>query len=228
MKSIDPISPAEDIKPEPISTAQSSASSPKIDATALPTEQPMVPHLQSVAASVTDHEIRTQPNSELYPTPLTSEERLSVRSASYDTEILNTGFAFSQYMIPFIIGLYAMQSIWQVGNLLIRGSISSSLFSSFSGRLNTYRWLLIFTVVFQVIVLLYASYKVYTRSRAGLALVSGAALMALLPILVGYVVLLPSLDRVVSNTTFVIQMIASLLLLVALVLAWTKERSYYS
>ncbi len=223
MKNIDPLNP--DVVPEEKPAVQPTPE-PPAQAEAIP-EKLAPPAPNPIQAKPP----MPPPNpASIYPTPLSPEDRRIKQEQTTQEAGKAAGFSLTQFVIPGIVGLYAIYSLVEIVKNLGAGAAFGSLVAfgyGYGGILTKYIVLEVIFNIFLLIIAVLVSYKVFRGSKLALALLTGPIVLYLQSRLILYIAGLSEYGSFFSSTTTILTMIVEFVLAVSLVLAWTKEKKYY-
>lgn len=171
----------------------------------------------------------TESSQSIYPTPLSIEERRANQQQVSQERAQASGFSLSQVIIPAIVGLYAIYSIFEIIRSISLTGASFGLLYAFGpgGALSKYIWMFIIFGLVLLIMAVIVSYKILRGSKIALALLTGPLVVYLMYMSVVYLGALLSFGQTFGSFTAVLQFLAEIVLAIMLVMAWTTDKKYY-
>lgn len=230
MKNIEPLNP--DVKPDeptptptppPPAEANQAQITPSQNDVPLPVQPTILPPATESARST----------EAIYPTPLSSEERLAHEEEIDQARKQAFKFPVSQFLLPLIVGLYALYLVVEILKSFFSGGTALYTFYTFTegGTFSKLVWFELLSSFIMLVIVVILCYKIFRGSKIALALLTAPLVVYIQNKLTIYLVALTDMRSasIFNDSPLAIgQLLAEVVVLTMLVLAWTKDKKYYS
>lgn len=163
----------------------------------------------------------------IYPEPKSYEERQSILDSNGSGALKNGSTPVSVFIVALLGVVASLYGLVELVRTYILDSVASiNIFSVFNSYLGVWLWVLFAVGVFQLVVMLYASYKLWQGSLAGLAFLTGVSFLYVNTYIYTLVLSIENLDKLPFES--IVTLVLYGLFFISLAVVWIKDRKSLS